>query len=95
MIKYVSVEELDTSFKYNFEAWFQAMTNTEPIVPERLRLVQTDDYVIDNGKLYLLRDGMVKIKISTSKKKTDCGLDRLVRELCKVERVLRNQDWVA
>lgn len=62
MIKYVSVEELDTSFKYNFEAWFQAMTNTEPMVPKKLRLVQTDDYVIDNGKLYLSCDGMVKIK---------------------------------
>ena len=32
------------------------------IVPKNLRLVQTDDYVIDNGKLYLLCDGMVKIK---------------------------------
>ena len=70
MIKYVSVEELDTSFKYNFEAWFQAMTNTEPIVPERLRLVQTDDYVIDNGKLYLSCDGMVKIKTFIHLKQT-------------------------
>ena len=70
MIKYVSVEELDSSFKYDFEAWFKAMTTTEPIVPKNLRLVQTDDYVIDNGKLYLSCDGMVKIKTFIHLKQT-------------------------
>ena len=70
MIKYVSVEELDLSFKYNFETWFKAMTTTEPLVPKRLRLVQTDDYVIDNGKLYLSYDGMVKIKTFIHLKQT-------------------------
>ena len=38
------------------------MTTNEPMVLKNLRLVQTDDYVIDNGKLYLSCDGMVKIK---------------------------------
>jgi len=70
MIKYVSVEELDLSFKYNFESWFKAMTNTEPIVPKNLRLVPIDDYVIDNGKLYLSCDGMVKIKTFIHLKQT-------------------------
>ena len=70
MIKYVSVKELDLSFKYNFESWFKAMTNTEPIVPKNLRLVPIDDYVIDNGKLYLSCDGMVKIKTFIHLKQT-------------------------
>ena len=70
MIKYVSVEELDSSFKYNFEAWFKAMTNTEPMVLKKLRLVPIDDYVIDNGKLYLSCDGMVKIKTFIHLKQT-------------------------
>ena len=70
MIKYVSAEELNSSFKYDFETWFKAMTTTEPIVPKDLKLVQTDDYVIDNGKLYLSCDGMVKIKTFIDLKQT-------------------------
>lgn len=70
MIKYVSVEELDSSFKYNFETWFQAMTTNEPMVLKNLRLVEIDDYVIDNGKLYLSCDGMVKIKTFIHLKQT-------------------------
>lgn len=70
MIKYVSAEELNSSFKYDFETWFKAMTTTEPIVPKDLKLVQTDDYVIDNGKLYLSCDGMVKIKTFIHLKQT-------------------------
>jgi len=70
MIKYVSAEELNSSFKYDFETWFKAMTTTEPIVPKDLKLVQTDDYVIDNGKLYLSCEGMVKIKTFIHLKQT-------------------------
>ncbi len=70
MIKYVSVEELDSSFKYNFEAWFNAMIANEELVLKNLRLVQTDDYVIDNGELYLSCDGMVKIKTFIHLKQT-------------------------
>lgn len=60
--KFVSANEIQNSFRYNFGTWFNAMTSIEPIVPKELELKEGEDYIIANDDLYLSFEGAHKIK---------------------------------